>query len=188
MSSFVASDDDLFVLRRFQKLGARVALMMQAKIAQLEEDLMKEDDLGKDEKQHCGTFLHDPRAKRVAIMDEIKCRLTEYRMCQTFAGRACCCLANAHSERFILDHSALKARPDANEFQIQNVKTWMKNNKGSITAGEAKFITREGDLMPMVPKVKSPLRRFIDRYQLFRRIGCFRERKVRSLISQTFRH
>lgn len=80
MSSFVASDDDLFVLRRFEKLGARVALMMQAHIAKLEEDLMEEDNLGRDEKQHCGTFLHDPRAKRRDIMEQIRLRLTEYRM------------------------------------------------------------------------------------------------------------
>ena len=88
MSSFVASDHDLFVLRRFEKLGARVALMMQANIAHLEEDLLKEDDLGKDEKQHCGTFLYDPRAKRRAIMEEIKLRLIEYRTHQMLASRA----------------------------------------------------------------------------------------------------
>ena len=86
-----------------------------------------------------------------------------------------------------MDHSTLKARPDASEFQIQNVKTWMENNNGPITAGEARFIDREGDLMPMVPTTKSPLRRLIDRYQLFRYISCFRERKVRSFKKQVFR-
>ena len=85
MSSFVASDDDLFVLRRFEKLGARVALMMQARIARLEEELMEEDNLAIDEKQHCGTFLHDPRAKRREIMEQIRLGLTEYRTLQLLA-------------------------------------------------------------------------------------------------------
>ena len=79
MSTFVASDDDLFVLRRFGKLGARVALMMQANIAKLEEDLMVEDTLGREKKENNGTFLHDPRKKRRELMDEIKIRLIEYR-------------------------------------------------------------------------------------------------------------
>ena len=90
-----------------------------------------------------------------------------------------------HLERFILDHSALKARPDANNFQIKNIKTWLENHNNPVTKAEIKFINKEGDLMPMVPKLKSPLRRFIDRYQLFRRISCFRERKVRTSIVKT---
>ena len=55
----------------------------------------------------------------------------------------------------------------------------MENNNKPINEGEARFIDKEGDLMPMVPKTKSPLRRFIDRYQLLRRISWFRETKVR---------
>ncbi|CAF9916587.1 MAG: hypothetical protein HETSPECPRED_002956 [Heterodermia speciosa] len=161
MSAFVASDDDLFVLRRFERLGARVALMMQDRLASLEEDLLKEDKLGREEKSHCGTFRHEPRKRRSEIMDEIKWRLIEY-------------------QKFILDHSALKARPDANNFQIENIKTWLKNNNNPVTKAEIKFINKEGDLMPMVPKIKSPLRRFIDRYQIFRRISCFRVRKLNS--------
>ena len=63
-------------------------------------------------------------------MEEIKLRLTEYRMQRTLMidYALCSCQTNRSAERFILDHSALKARPDADEFQIENVKTWMKNN------------------------------------------------------------
>lgn len=79
MSAFVASDNDLFVLRRFERLGARVALRMQDRIAKLEEDLSKEDQLGMDEKSHCGTFRNDQRERRLQLMDEVESRLANYR-------------------------------------------------------------------------------------------------------------
>ena len=79
MSTYVASDDDLFVIRRFERLGARVALMMQDRIASLEEDLAKEDELGREEKSNCGTFRCETRTRRAEIMLEIKEKLTEYR-------------------------------------------------------------------------------------------------------------
>ena len=79
MCTFVASDDDLFVLRRFEKSGARVALMMQDRIAQLEEDLAIEDREGRYESSDCGTFRWEPRRKRQQILDEMTSRLERYR-------------------------------------------------------------------------------------------------------------
>ena len=79
MSAFVASDDDLFVLRRFGRLAARVALMMQDRIASLEEDLLKEDALGREENSHCGTLRQEPRKRRTDLMEQIKWKLIEYR-------------------------------------------------------------------------------------------------------------
>ena len=179
MAAYVASDDDLFVLRRFQRLGARVALMMQDRIAKLEEDLFQEDNLGRIEKSHNGTFRHEQRQRRQELMDEIEWRLSRYRMpCSPIQVQIF--RAEMYLERFILDHSELKARPDANKFQIDNIKSWLENSNGPITQAEVKFINKEGDLMPLVPKVKSPLRRVLDRYNVFRRIPCFRESKVRT--------
>ena len=79
MCTYVASDDDLFVLRRFEKSGARVALMMQDRIAQLEEDLAIEDEKGIDEKADCGTFRYETRGRRQHILDEMTWRLEKYR-------------------------------------------------------------------------------------------------------------
>ena len=79
MSTWASSDDDFFVVRRFQKLGARVILMMQDNIARLEEELNAEDRRAREKGLDCGTFRDEPSGQRVAILSEISLRLREYR-------------------------------------------------------------------------------------------------------------
>lgn len=79
-------------------------------------------------------------------------------------------------ERFILDYSALKSRPEASESQIQNVRQWLKNNNDPIQEVEAEFIKRDGDLIPVVSKAKPPLRRLIDKMGFIGRWTCCRVR------------
>ena len=55
LSTWMASDPDFFVLRRFRDLNARGALMMQDRIARLSEKLEKEDEEGRRLKQDNGT-------------------------------------------------------------------------------------------------------------------------------------
>lgn len=83
-------------------------------------------------------------------------------------------------ESYVINQSQLKARSDATEFQIRNVKNWLHNNNNPIDWEEANFIQQEGDLIPVVPRVKTPLRRFVDKFPSIRKISCFRDRKVRS--------
>lgn len=76
----------------------------------------------------------------------------------------------------MLDHSKLKARPDATKRQVSNVEKWLYNANDPIRPDEVAFIKKEGDLMPMVPRVKPPLRRFLDRFGIIGRISCFRRK------------
>lgn len=87
MCTFVASDDDFFVLRRFEKSGARVALRMQDRIAELEEYLATEDRKGREEISDCGTFRDEPRPRRRQILDEMTWRLKEYRGLKPWPSR-----------------------------------------------------------------------------------------------------
>lgn len=80
MCTWMASDDDFFVLRRFGKLGARVALMMQNRIAQLEEELLNEDRASRDLGQHSGSFRNDPREQRTKLLEELVGRMEKYRL------------------------------------------------------------------------------------------------------------
>lgn len=84
-------------------------------------------------------------------------------------------------ERFLLDHTQIKARPAATEFQISNVKRWFRNaNEHVIQHEEKQFIDKDGDLIPVVPKTKTPLRRLVDEFGQLRLWALFRDRDVGS--------
>ncbi|KAL8784969.1 MAG: hypothetical protein Q9213_003630 [Squamulea squamosa] len=163
----MASDDDFFVIRRFEKLGARVALRMQNEIVQLEEALQAEDVKCFNEEGDNGTFNGDSRIRRQEVMDELVWRLERY-------------------QRFVLDYSELKSRPDASKRQITYVKNWLENNNQPIRPAEVTFVEKE-DLMPMVPRVKPPLRRLIDKFDSKVRIYCWRRRN-KKLTQRHYNH
>lgn len=80
MCRWMASDDDFFVIRKFGEVAARVLLRMQDRIAQLEEDLQKQDQISVRQSLHNGTFRKEKNMLRDEIMDELTWRLKEYRM------------------------------------------------------------------------------------------------------------
>ena len=80
MCTWMASDDDFFVLRRFGKLGARVALQMQDHIVRLEEELENEDRQCRDCEQSSGSLRDDPSERRQEILEELTVRIGSYRM------------------------------------------------------------------------------------------------------------
>ncbi len=69
-ADFIASDDDFFVLRRFDALNARVALMLQDEISELEEELDMADKGYSDrnaEDLHNGTFRGEQEDRSVIV-------------------------------------------------------------------------------------------------------------------------
>lgn len=80
MCRWMASDDDFFVIRKFGEVAARVLLRMQDRIAQLEEDLQKQDRISVNQGLHNGTFRKEKNLLRDEIMDELTWRLSQYRM------------------------------------------------------------------------------------------------------------
>ena len=87
----------------------------------------------------------------------------------------------------MLNHMEMKSRPRASDFQINNVRQWLDNANDPIAEEEVTFVRKadqEDDLIPVVSKPKTPLRRFIDRSTLLRLPTCFRERKVSEETSQ----
>ena len=80
MCRWMASDNDFFVIRKFGEVAARVLLRMQDRIAQLEEDLQKQDRISVNQRLHNGTFRKESNLIRDEILDQLTWRLKEYRM------------------------------------------------------------------------------------------------------------
>jgi hypothetical protein len=80
-SSFMSSDDDFFVVRRFSTLTARVILALQDQLSELEEQL---GSLEKNLKRrgspavHNGSFREETQAARADLVWKINRKLREY--------------------------------------------------------------------------------------------------------------
>jgi hypothetical protein len=79
-ASFIASEKDFYILRRFTSLNTRVALALQDQVVILEEQL-KELDYGYSRRSapdlHNGSFRCD-REDRKALLEEIAHKLSQY--------------------------------------------------------------------------------------------------------------
>ena len=79
-SEWLASDDDFFVLRRFDVLSARTLLLLQWQLSKLETQLLGADELRAFKvvaDLHNGSFEADDE-ERQALLIQIKEQLTEY--------------------------------------------------------------------------------------------------------------
>ncbi len=78
------------------------------------------------------------------------------------------------TDEFVLAHRQLRSDPRASDHEVKNVQNWLYNNNGPIHEKEACFIEADGDLVSLVPKVHTPLRRWLEKYDWFRLFGFFR--------------
>lgn len=81
-SEFLATDDELFIVRRFKSLNVRLILKMQDEICKLEEDLKSCDkpQIEAVEPVNNGSFRRDKVTERKKLLDEIQTKMKEYSM------------------------------------------------------------------------------------------------------------
>src|SRR4051812_46134622 len=91
----------------------------------------------------------------------------------------------AGSDDFVLAHRKLRSDPPAADRDVQNVKNFLQNhgrgqgeNHGPIAEVECKYIETDGDLVSLVPKVKTPLRRLLDHFDIFVLLRIFKVQPV----------
>ncbi len=72
-------------------------------------------------------------------------------------------LSSQRVDDFVRHHAFLKAYPLAEESVVRNVSNWFKNNPGAILGQETAFIEHTEVLVCIIPKIKTPLRRALER-------------------------
>jgi hypothetical protein len=68
----------------------------------------------------------------------------------------------------MLQHAQLRNKPSIPPKDVNSVKTWFENHVNAISEPESRYIDQKSDLIQLVPKTKTPLRRLLERSQKFR--------------------
>jgi hypothetical protein len=73
------------------------------------------------------------------------------------------------TDNLLIQQSALRKYPPVYRQDLKSVRNWHYNHDHTaIAAEEADYLNHDQDLIPIVPKEKTPLRRFLERSRKFR--------------------
>ncbi|MCJ1426678.1 hypothetical protein MMC29_004581 [Sticta canariensis] len=145
----MAADQEFFIVRRFGALNTRVILALQDEITQCEQKLDMIDIEYSRKAQHPstnnGSFRFDPSDERRSLIhDTLLDKLLKY-------------------NKFINEYRNLVTRAAVDPADIRKVKAWFNQlHPGAIEEIEQDFITHKDDLIPILPKVKSRFRNFLE--------------------------
>ncbi|KAI0864928.1 hypothetical protein F4860DRAFT_383945 [Xylaria cubensis] len=157
-TGLVASEDDFFILRRFNSLNVRIALLLQDEIVVLENELAEIDGRSsrKDSDDlHNGSFRQDQN-DRTAVLHKIRQRMLKY-------------------NEFVLQQAEMKKFQRPRGQDIRSLRNWHHNHDYvAISPEESKYLDHESDLFGVVKKDKMPLRRLIDNSRRLRTLSIWR--------------
>ncbi|ETS74199.1 hypothetical protein PFICI_14065 [Pestalotiopsis fici W106-1] len=185
-ADFIASDDDFYMLRRFNTLHVRVSLSYQDRIAALEEQLTELDaEYSRREAEDVdnGTFRHD-QEDRQALLDNIGEALYQYSKKKAPKSLPILSMALTLLDRLVLQQSELRKLPPALKKDVKSVKNWHFNHDhAAVAAAEQKYLDHEADLFSMATtKGRSPLRQVIDSSLRLRTLGLWSVEKANSAV------
>ncbi|KAI0125318.1 hypothetical protein BJ170DRAFT_727234 [Xylariales sp. AK1849] len=115
-SQWMSSSEDFLVLRRFGHLNARVLLLMQDRIIQLEESLADIDAIARqspDEMADSSSLRDDPQVERTRVLDRLIVMLKNY-------------------NEYLATYSQVKGWRSAQKYHLDNVENWFWNHRGAI--------------------------------------------------------
>ncbi|KAF2631335.1 hypothetical protein BU25DRAFT_407849 [Macroventuria anomochaeta] len=151
-SAFLASDNDFLIFRKFGTLSARLLLYLQDEIAVLEEALRDIEDKHSGPTApdlHNGSFRQDQLTERKALLDTLSVKVRAY-------------------NELLLQHSTLRERPLVDKRYTQSISNWLYNEENAIAENEVKYIENRFDLVQLVPKPRTHLRRLLEKSTRFR--------------------
>jgi len=154
IASFIGSDKDFFIFRRFNVLSARNMLFLQDELVEL-EDKLEQVDLAESRSGHLWN-LHsrreDSNAARKALMAEIRVKLCEYQEA-------------LHAQSLVL------ALEPASDVYVESIANWCDLKKPTVEM-ESHFLDKRGDLVSLAggQSSKELLEHYLERnwYHLFR--------------------
>ncbi|KAK9782859.1 putative DUF6594 domain-containing protein [Seiridium cardinale] len=160
-AEFISSDDDFFLVRKFGALNARIALVLQDNIVQLEERLHNLDQKNSRKESddvNNGTIRNDIQS-RAELMEDIEKALGRY-------------------NNFLIQLSKVKTFAKAPRRNVTSVRNWHYNHDyKAINADEQKYLDKEDDLVSISTKYKTPLRRLMDSSFRLRTLSLWKQKK-----------
>src|SRR5262245_29371169 len=79
-------------------------------------------------------------------------------------------------------YSQIRSRRSAQRYQAENVEAWFWNHPSAIVKEEQEFIRKEGDIISVVDRVKSPLRLFLEKFRSLITCRMFRAKQRRDQV------
>ncbi|MCJ1396330.1 hypothetical protein MMC18_009219 [Xylographa bjoerkii] len=156
-SRFVGACRSFFFTRQFRTLNIRIILAMQDGIAEMEDDLNALDNALSYKAAldiHNGTFREESSEERLSLIWKIKSRLEDY-------------------NQYIHNYAQIGTRAGVATKDIRSLDAWAIDNPNGILAEELHYLKSGDDLIYVLPKEKSPLRRIYNKAESLG-LGWFR--------------
>ncbi|KAI9690946.1 MAG: hypothetical protein M1822_008566 [Bathelium mastoideum] len=112
-------------------------------------DMGQNDSLRVDEQARRANLPGDPNRRREEIMELLWHETELY-------------------HKYFNECSAIQSRPQAEQQQIENNRTWLRNHENAIDREEQRFLEKEKDVVAMIQEPRLPLERVLRRWKLVR--------------------
>ena len=165
-SSFLASDADFLVFRKFGAANVRVLLSLQHQVYQYELALDRLDnDLSQNNDVNNGQLEGDD-PERQRIVEALHESLSKYSLLP-FVPLFPCPANPQPPDAFLIQVAEITKWPTADPVNVRSLKNWHRICRGVISVQDQTYINKIADLCNLVPPDVNPLRRFLDRWNFF---------------------
>ncbi|KAI0197873.1 hypothetical protein F4808DRAFT_437863 [Astrocystis sublimbata] len=158
-AEFLSSDGDLLIFRRFGALNARIGLLLQDRVSELEERLAAlEKEYSRDSDPINSGSLRDDMPERQDLLNEITCQLSQY---------------NA----FLIQQTQLREYVRAPRRDVKNLRRWHDNyDRRAIDEEEQRYLEHNQDLIRLKSINKTPVRNWLDNSLVLRTLSIWQKK------------
>jgi hypothetical protein len=160
-SSFLASDADFLIFRKFGAMNVRVLLSLQHQVSQYESALGDLDNnLSRSNDVNNGCLEGD-NPERQRIVEALYESLSKYSLLP-FIPLFPCPANPQPPDEFLIQVAEINKWSTADPVNVTSLKSWHRFYRGVISIQDQTYIDKAADLCNLVPRYISPLRRFLE--------------------------